>query len=383
MNRRSNSQFQSSGPAPGPAKAGILALGLCLAVMGACGDDPAGTGQRIDPTENLQCDLNTLFLEATGVARDGIPSLTDPPMVTVENPAAIAYLEPDALVVGMLLDGVPIAIPHNILVHHEIVNLNGSQTQAAVTYCPLTGSALVFDRASVGGAEFGVSGLLYQSNLIFYDRNTNESFWPQMFGEARCGARLGAALDRLSFVEMEWNSWTLLYPQTQVVSEDTGFDRNYLATGNPYSNYEASETFWFRMPALDRRRSQKERVYGVPATGSSPAMAFPFGALEQAGQRMVIDITFDGEPAVVLWDADGRTARAYRPVVDGQPLDLEVEGLLFRDQETGSVWHVDGVARVGALKGKSLEPIESGYIAYWGAWAAFHPQSELWTAAAS
>ena len=381
MNRSSKPHPGRGGRIPRP-RTGTLILAASCALFGACDSDPVRTGERPDPTEGLQCNLDTRFLEATGVARDGIPALTDPPMVTVEDPAAIAYLEPEALVVGLLLDGAPIAIPHNILVHHEIVNLTGLQTQIAVTYCPLTGSALVFDRASVGGAEFGVSGLLYQSNLIFYDRNTNESFWPQMFGEARCGPRSGASLERFDFIEMEWRSWTALYPQTRVVSEDTGFDRNYLAGGNPYSNYEASEAFWFEMPALDRRRSQKERVFGLPATASEPAMAFPFGVLEQAGRRLVVETVVDGEPAIVLWDADGRTARAYRPVLDGEPVELEVAGLLFRDQATGSTWHVDGVARVGALAGERLEPIESGYIAYWGAWAAFHPRSELWSAPA-
>lgn len=359
----------------------LTALAVALPTVAACGDPPVAPGEKVDPTASLQCNLNDTFLAATGVARDGIPALTDPPMVTVEDPAAIAYLESDALVVGLVLDGDPIAIPHNILVHHEIVNLNGLQTQVAVTYCPLTGSALVFDRASVNGAELRVSGLLYQSNLILYDRTTNnESFWPQMFGEARCGPRSGAVLERASAIEMTWESWTAFYPQTKVVSEETGFDRNYLASGNPYSNYEASETFWFKMPAMDRRRPQKERVFGIPATASSPAIAFPFGPLAQLGRRAVIEVTVDGEPAVVLWDADARTAGAYRPLVSGEPVTLTVSGLLFEDEESGSLWHVDGTARVGPKVGLQMEPIDAGYIAYWGAWAAFHPESELWTA---
>ena len=358
----------------------LTTLGALSVALAACGEPAAGPGQRVDPTASLQCSLDDAFLEATGVARDGIPALTDPPMVTVEDPAATAYLESDALVVGLLLDGEPVAVPHNILVHHEIVNLNGPQTQVAVTYCPLTGSALVFDRASVSGAELGVSGLLYQSNLIIYDRTTNsESFWPQMFGEARCGPRLGAVLERIPAVEVTWSTWTALYPQTSVLSEETGFDRNYLASGNPYSTYEASETFWFAMPALDRRRPQKERVLGIPATASSTAMAFPFGPLAQLGSRAVIEVTVDGEPAVVLWDADARSAAAYRPVAGGEPVTLRAVGRVFEDEESGSLWNVDGVARIGPKKGLSLEPLEEAYIAYWGAWAAFHPGSGLVT----
>ena len=354
-------------------------MGL-LAVVAACGDPATAPLPRVDPTANLQCNLNTTFLEVSGVGRGGIPTLTDPPMVTVHDAAATAYIERDDLVVGLLLDDAPLAIPHSVLVHHEIVNLNGPATQVAVTYCPLTGSALVFDRGSVGGAELAVSGLLYQSNLIIYDRTTTgESFWPQMFGEARCGPRSGASLERAPAIEMTWGTWSALYPNTQVVSEETGFERNYHASGNPYETYEASEEFWFAMPPADSRRPQKERVLGIPPMGSSPAIAFPFGSLAQFGSLAVIEVMIGGEPAVVLWDEKASAAAAYRPLAGGDPVRLSASGGAFKDETTGSLWYVDGVSRFGPREGLVLEPIEGGYVAFWGAWAAFNPNSALWT----
>ena len=86
------------------------------------------------------------------------------------------------------MGGEPYAVPLNVLRYHEIVNAtfetDGGLLDLAVTHCPLTGSSMVFDRAAAGGAEFGVSGILYQSNLVMYDRNTSESLWPQMVAGA-------------------------------------------------------------------------------------------------------------------------------------------------------------------------------------------------------
>lgn len=136
--------------------------------------------------------------------------------------------------VGLILDGEPLAVPHNVLWWHEIVNLNRGGKQLAVTYCPLTGSSIVFDRASVEGDEFGVSGLLWQNNLIMYNRRTTESLWPQMLGQARCGPATGQSLDPYPAIEMTWEGWKKIHPNTGVVSasESLGRDRRIYPYGD-------------------------------------------------------------------------------------------------------------------------------------------------------
>jgi len=93
--------------------------------------------------------------------------------------------------VGVVVGDEAMAIPHNIFWHHEIVNLNTSGEQLTVSYCPLTGSSLAFDRGAVNGQEFGVSGLLYKNNLVMWNRTAEESLWVQMEGEAGCGPGRG------------------------------------------------------------------------------------------------------------------------------------------------------------------------------------------------
>ena len=256
------------------------------------------------------CDLNIDFL-ISAQARDAIQSLDSPRWVQADE-SVPGYLDPDTRVIGVQAFGQVYAIPHNILWHHEIVNLelggpNG--LKLAITYCPLTGSSLVFDREAVGGATLGVSVLTFMNNLVLFDRREpNDALWPQMLAEARCGSGIGSKLAQHPFIEMEWAEWVDLHPSTRVLVQDQGFDPDffeYTRLGYPYGNYREAEPFWraaTTMPPLDRRRFSKERVVGIPPTPSDPGIAFPFGALtERDGSFQVAEFVYEGDSAVVLW----------------------------------------------------------------------------------
>ena len=347
------------------------------ALFVACDDGPSGPG-GFNPGD-LNCSLDNTFFASGGVPRDGIPALTDPPRTTPDDPSGLGYLDDSDRVVGVFLDGVPLAVPLNILYHHEIVNLSGDTEAIAVTYCPLTGSSLAFDRSTVDGAEFGVSGLLYQSNLIMYDRRTNESLWPQMFAQARCGPQDGQLIARAYAVEMTWEGWRTLHPDTRVLTDQTGHFRDYRRQGNPYRLYEASSEWWFPLPTATGIPG-KERVLGIPAADGG--VAFAFQTLDILGDDGVVPVTVDGEDLVVFWDGQREAAYAYVPEVDGEALTFQVGANGIEDVETGSEWGVDGVARTGAMAGTRLDHDPDAYTAFWRAWAAFNPDTEIWSPAA-
>jgi hypothetical protein len=320
------------------------------------------------------------------VGKDGIPALTDPEFVPAEPGPENAYLEDEDRVVGIVVNGQALAIPHNALWYHEIVNLNLPGGRLAVTYCPLTGSSMVFDREAVDGDEFGVSGLLWKNNLIMYNRRSGESLWPQMLGQARCGPLEGRSLPRYPAQDMTWDGWKHLHPTTRVLSSTESLGRDWET--NPYGNYEAlsNDRFLFQdaMPPLDRRRPIKERVLGVPA-GPGRGMAFPFGLLEEAeksGERAAVNATVSGELGehriVVFWDGEARGAVAFHAHLDGRPLTFRVEGGLIRDVETGTAWTLEGEGWGGELNDARLDPVADAFVAFWGAWAAFRPDTQLW-----
>jgi hypothetical protein len=352
-----------------------------LLVAGACADGSTSTTGPDDT--QVVCDIPIGQIHEVGFGRSGIPSLQNPEFVSAEPGPKNAYLRDDDRVLGFHLDGRPMAVPHNILWYHEIANVDRGAQSVAVTYCPLTGSHLGFDRGSIGGDELGVSGLLFLNNLIMFNRGDPESLWPQMLAEARCGAEIGRKIDRFPVFEMTWRGWRELYPETSVVSGDVNISRDYALY--PYGDYESlsDDSFLFPMPELDRRRPVKERVLGLPPVGAAePGIAFPFLALEgRPSSWAVVETQWDGEDVVIFWSSQYQGAAAFRPYhpVTGARLEFRttLEGGI-EDTLTATRWTIAGEAVGGENDGARLEPVAEAYVAFWGAWAAFHPETRLW-----
>ncbi len=352
--------------------AGALLLSGCASSDGAPTDPGAS-----DQDGGIFCSISQKRLTFV-LNKDGIPALTNPELVGADD-AGAAYLKPTDRVIGLDLGDEFVAVPLNILWYHEIVNLDRAGLKLAVTYCPLTGSSLVFDRAAVGGAELGVSGLLLDNNLIMYDRNETASLWPQMAPAAVCGprARSRTRLEMFPSAEMTWKGWRGVHPETRVVSSDTGFRRRYDV--NPTGDYEDldNQDIFFPLSEVDTRRPLKERVLGIPQ-GLDGGIAFPFGEMASAARRAIPTRVTAG-PLVVFWDRDAVAAIAYFTAVGGRTLTFEVADGRYVDLETGSTWALDGRATAGPLTGERLRPLPEAYVAFWFAWAHFQPESFPWS----
>lgn len=347
-----------------------LSLGFFLAFSGCASDPVAGTPEL----EEFLCSIPQSALLTGGPGKDGIPALTDPTFVRVGD-GGLDYLLDTDRVVGFMVGSAAFAVPLNIFWWHEIVNLDEGGTPISITHCPLTGSTMAFDRSAVGGAEFGVSGLLFQNNLVMYDRNTGESLWPQMARGARCGPADGTKLDMVSVVEMTWAGWKSLHPDTRAVSDVTGFSRDY--TNYPYGTYDTPSNARLLFPGtVDERRPPKERVLGIP--NGTGGIAFPFGVLNDVGSVAAISTAQTGETIVVFWDSAKDAAMAFRPTRDAGELSFSVVDGKIVDDQTGSVWAVDGVAVEGTLAGEELEAVAEAFVAFWFAWPTFYPEVEIW-----
>jgi hypothetical protein len=353
---------------------GSVALAGGLGVAGSCQGSDSGTTPVVDggDAEPIVCSISKSEIFNGGPGKDGIPALTNPPLVLPREDEA-SFLRDGDRVIGLVVEGEPIAVPLGILWWHEIVNLEAGGRRLAVTHCPLTGSSLAFDRDPLGGVELGVSGLLYRNNLMMYDRSDDESLWPQMLRRAGCGAKPGTALAMFPVMETTWEGWRVLFPGTRVVGSNTGYATDYRVY--PYGDYDRLDNseILFPMGELDSRRPPKERVLGIP-DGADGGRAYPFGALAALGPVAVVD---EGEH-VVFWSQAARAAMAYRPLTEGQRLTFEVLEGKITDLETGSTWDASGIASSGSLAGRRLEPLTEAYVAYWFAWAAFHDNTTLW-----
>ena len=352
-----------------------IGLVLCAFLPGLAACDAGGEDAEPGITETSgACLVPTARFGDGGIAKDAIPALTDPALLL---PESATFMKEADRVIGLVVEGQPVAVPHNILWTHEIANFNFPTAQLAVTYCPLTGSSMAFDRAAIGGGEFGVSGLLFQNNLTMYDRTASESLWPQMSRQAACGPRLGARLRMVPVLEITWEGWQALYPDTRVISE-TGFDNEYTATTYPYGDYEApgNEALLFPLD-IDGRHPAKARLLGIPDSREG-GVAFLFEDLDNGEPVRVVHERAEEGPIVVFWNRAYETAMAYRTLLDGTRLTFQVRADRIVDMETRSEWRVDGLAIAGPLAGARLEPVAEAYVAFWFAWAAFHPQTRIW-----
>lgn len=359
-----------------------------LSLLGCDSNDfPGGVGLGPQEDEPIQCIVPSSELFDGGPGKDGIPALTDPAMVGPDDPEA-AWLDPDQRVIGLLVEGQAIAIPHAVGWWHEIINLNIRGATLAVTYCPLTGSSLAFDRQIVNGDEFGVSGLLYESNLVMYNRSTQEALWSQMGRGVACGANPDVALPMVPVFEMTWEGWRTLHPDTRVPAHLPTADQLFALYQYPYGNYEESEFIFFPIQNPDESRPPKERVLGIPlgeralpgAEFSTQGMAFPFGELDRLGPVAAVHAQVGSQEVVVFWNRAWQGAAAFRASLDGTPATFHVEGEAIVDDATGSHWTLDGKAVSGPLSGRRLDPVSEAYVAFWFAWGTFHPDTDTWTA---
>lgn len=306
-----------------------------------------------------------------GPGKDGIPALTTPPRVSVDDPAN-HYLEDEDLVLGYYYDGEIVAYPHDILDWHEIVNDKVGEQAIAVTYCPLTGTGIGWGRI-IDGEEttFGVSGLLYNSNLIPYDRKSGSN-WSQIRLECVNGSLIGTDAVVLPLVEMPWKTWKKLFPGSTIISTSTGYDRDY--GSYPYGSYKTSNSLIFPAIPVDNRLHPKERVLAVVPAGASRIYRF-----ESFGEGLtVIQDEFKGTNLVVAGIKNQYMVAFNAKTGDGQVLEFSAgvdEGRLV-DQD-GNEWNLFGTAVKGPRTGEQLRPVRS-FMAYWFAIGAFYPGVEIY-----
>ena len=347
-----------------------LAVLLTAAAVGGCGDGQPLSG----PDGESLCSLDSDLLIAS-LPADAIPALTLPQMVAPWDPAA-DYLFDFDRVLGVVVNGEARAYPHNILWHHEIVNDRIGDTWISATFCPLTGSGLVFDPFVDGNLlELGVSGLLFANNLVLFDRLSGAVYGPQLAVEGKCATFRNRSVSLRTVQEMSWGRWKGLHPDTKVVGGNTGFPRNYRAY--PYGSYDqiTSSELLFPM-GVDSSRPIKERVLAIRI--GEGGRGYPFGELFEMGETSVVNESVGGVPTVVFYESrDGETAVAFDARVTGQTLTFSAdENGGWTDAETGSTWTIDGSAIAGPMAGERLSSREDSYVLFWFAWRHFQPTGE-------
>jgi len=312
----------------------LLALSTCVfaLVVGSLAHAEEARGRDRDNGFDL---TNALVprreIIAGGPPRDGIRAVDAPEFAT---PSDATWVAPENLVIGIEHGGDAHAYPVHILEYHQVVNDAVGGTPIVVTYDPLAGAAVAFVAPLDGErrpARFGVAGLVFQSHALVYDR-ASESLWSPLRGAAIAGPRRGAKLDRLQVRQEAWAVWQHRHPATRVLArpDPKRIDYRY----SPFRSHWVSESIPFPVSARDDRYHPKELALGLEVAGRTRAYL-----------------------GSVLTAAGGRIADEFA----GHRIRIEYDGAVgaFSWQAPDDVYVVD---------------------AYWFAWKAFHPDTEVWSA---
>jgi len=280
------------------------------------------SGRTVFITDGVKHSIPLNEILAGGPPKDGIPSIDDPKFISTKE--ADETLADDDIGLGIIFNGETRFYPYQILVFHELVNDDFNGVPVLVTYCPLCLTGIVFDPVVDGTTyEFGVSGLLWQSNLLMYNRTANEedeSLWSQVLGEAVLGQAIGKKLGIIPSDSVTYGGWKKQNPDTKVLSRDTGATRIY---GNdPYGDYYTSELVSFGASFRDERIHPKAFVFGIEVNGLFKA--YDRDALEKG---TTVD-TFAGETITIEKDNIGAARFFIGEGTAKKPLDF-VGGFWF------------------------------------------------------
>ncbi|MDB2607114.1 DUF3179 domain-containing protein [Zobellia sp.] len=329
--------------------------------------EDSGQDQNQDP-ENTVWSIPIEEVLDGGPGRDGIPALENPNFLQVSE---VDFLTDSDLVIGFKNGDDIRAYPHIILDWHEIINDNIGDVSLAVTYCPLTGTGIGWNRV-VGGKEttFGVSGLLYNTNLIPFDRETSSN-WSQILNESVNGQLIGDKVDLFPLFETTWGVWKNMYPNSKVVSTNTGFSRTYGTS--PYGDYNTNNDRFLFPVAKDSRLPLKERVYALIDEDNAKAYRF-----NDFTEGTAFKDSFEGKRYLIVANADFMVSFLLDEDTTSLEFDYIYSGteILVKDNE-GNEWNIFGEAMSGPRAGQFLKPT-TAFKGFWFAFPAFYT-TEIYT----
>lgn len=297
------------------------------------------------------------------VPKNAIPALVLPAYVST---AQAKYLRDDDRIIVVHYANADLAYPTRVLDHHEIVNDLIDGHPLLVTYCPLCGSAAAFvpiigDKPYV----FGVSGSLYQSNLLMYDHET-DSLWDQITGTAITGRMSGTRLKPYPVAYDTWKHWKAAFPQGRVLAIPERWSARFGDyDASPYLGYGSTADLWYYVSRLDTRLPNKTPVIGVEVLGAYKA----YPQTQIATTQVVHDHVGD-TPIALIVDRERSRVGAF---------DEERHRFSFNDgiiaDERGQRWSWDGNA---LILGNEREESYGVVPTYWFAWGAIHPKTDIY-----
>jgi len=259
--------------------------------------------------------------------RGNIPPIVAPEYIKAEQ---ASFLKDEDEIIGFIRGGVTKAYPVKIMRWHAVVSEEISGEAIMITYDPLSRLGLAYKRTVLEKAiTFKASDKVYNANPLLTDKET-KSLWSQYTGKCIVGRLAGQELEAIPVLVASWGDWKKSHPETEVLSLQTGYKREY--EKNLYADFYANEFVPFEVDHEDKRIKNKEEVYGV-AIGQA-AKAYPVSSLKKGSD--------------------------LSDVIGGVKITLSAD--------------TNGIVSAKNEKGEAFVVRK----AFWFSWAAFHPETEIY-----
>ncbi len=320
---------------------------------------------------DLDCIANNLA--SGGPPRDGIPSIDNPQFVSGSEAESNRWISGDSIVDAVETKAGGKAYPRSITVWHEIVNDKIDTIPASLTYCPLTGSSIFYKGKAPDGSwlTFGTTGLLYNSNLVMYDRQSN-SMYPQILGIGISGPNKELELDRIPVTTTSWKNWKQTHPDSQVLSRRTGIYSAGRYDIGPYGNYDSSGDIFFPVAHQSSRFFPKKLVVGSRIERESVAML-----KDEFRSSVVANFTLSNKSLVALYDSATDYVRLFQRDINNKSIpSFSYSNGQITDSNSGTVWNPLGLGTSGPLAGTQLQQVSALQVMWFG-WYAFHPSTMI------
>lgn len=207
-----------------------------------------------------------------------IHNLGSDDIVALDVPEFEKYQEKDAIengyfindedyLIGVCVEGQYKLYPRKILNYYEIINDEIEDISYSVTFCPLTATGVTWNREVNDDTYiYGISGQLFNSNLMPFDRKTR-SLWSQMSGKCLRGENTGLQMLPVQSMETTWKTWKKIISEPSVLSIKNLPNRDYDV--NPYEDYLKFESIPFPVAYDDYRLPNREEVFGIIINGKA------------------------------------------------------------------------------------------------------------------
>lgn len=305
-----------------------------------------------------------LYENGTGI--DGLPPINEP--VFVSPSVADEYLANDLYGIDVEVDGEHRFYSYQILNWHVLVNDTFNGKNLLVSNCYFCRTPRVYEVDE----EFGNAGYVYNNNFVLYDKQS-ESWWLQESGIAIAGDRTGEQLNSYPSKVMQWDEWRDTYPNGEVLSTDTGVERDY--TRHPFGVYDDNDLIYFPLNQVSGEISPKWLVDAVETEDRSQSVVFSREIIQGFG---VANEVLAGDSIVAMYDYDNKTSSVFSAEGPDGTLTFtyDFDDEEIRDEETDSVWNTAGLAIDGELEGTQLQLLETKE-SFWFCWAATHDTAVL------